>query len=93
MIIHDDEIEIEIEEAASATSDKNSHQSVFREKMLEHIFVSELLKYAWRNDNFSLEIARAEIDRSGHDLIVEANGIYSPYSTQVQKQAGIRKRI
>ncbi|MHA6160281.1 hypothetical protein ACX3X6_05145 [Pseudomonas sichuanensis] len=49
--------------------------SLYREKLIEHLIVSELLKLAWRNKDFTLEISRPEVDNSGYDLIVEANGI------------------
>lgn len=53
----------------------DSHQSVYREKLLEHLFIGELLKYSWLNHDASLEVSQPAIDRSGHDIVLEANGI------------------
>lgn len=53
---------------------KDTHQSVYREQMLEHLLVSQLLRYSWLNDEAQLEVIKPEIDRSGHDIVFEAHG-------------------
>lgn len=55
-------------------SEKCSLHSSFRENMIEHLFIGELLKLSWKED-CSLEIARSEVDNGGYDLIAELNGI------------------
>lgn len=54
---------------------QHTEQSSYREKLVEHIFVAELLKVSWRHHGCSLEIAKPEVDNSGYDLIVEAQGV------------------
>lgn len=49
--------------------------SSFREKMLEHVFVSELLQEAWFRHGRTIEVLRAEVDSEGYDLVVEFNGV------------------
>ena len=49
-------------------------QSAFREKLIEHLLVGELLKRSWQTGDCSIEISRPEVDRSGYDLIAECNG-------------------
>lgn len=49
--------------------------SSFREKLIEHLFVGELLKLAWQSKNYSLEVSKPEVDNSGYDLILEAKGV------------------
>ncbi|MBD9481839.1 hypothetical protein IB229_02570 [Pseudomonas sp. PDM14] len=49
-------------------------QSSYREKLVEHLLIGELLKHSWKTKDFSLEISKPEVDRSGYDLIAEANG-------------------
>lgn len=49
--------------------------SSFREKLIEHLFVGELLKHSWTNENFSLEISKPEVDNQGYDIVAEANGV------------------
>ncbi|MDQ3060235.1 MAG: hypothetical protein M3R45_12085 [Pseudomonadota bacterium] len=54
---------------------QHTHFSSYREKLIEHLFLGELLKLSWLKYKCSLEIARPEVDNSGYDAIVEANGI------------------
>ena len=56
------------------TNDRRSqhtHQSSFREKLIEHLLIGELLKHSWRNGDCGLEISRPEVDRAGYDLVAE----------------------
>lgn len=39
--------------------------SSFREKLLEHLFVGEILKISWLNGKCDLEIATREVDNQG----------------------------
>ena len=54
--------------------EEHSLNSSFREKIIEHLFIGELLKLSWVNGDYSLEISKPEVDNSGYDLIIEANG-------------------
>ena len=53
---------------------QHTHQSSYREKLIEHLLLGELLKVSWRND-CALEIARPEVDNSGYDAIVEVKSV------------------
>jgi hypothetical protein len=55
--------------------EEHSLNSSFREKLIEHLFIGELLKLSWVNKDFSLEVSTPEIDNSGYDLIVESLGV------------------
>ena len=50
-------------------------QSSLREKVLEHLFIGELLRTLWREGRRDIEILRAEVDSSGYDLVLECNGV------------------
>ena len=56
----------------------HSRESSFREKLIEHLFVAELLKYSWKRaghqENALIEVSRADVDRGGDDLIAEVGG-------------------
>ena len=54
--------------------EEHSQNSSYREKLIEHLFIGELLKYSWMHKDFGLEISKPEVDSSGYDLIAEANG-------------------
>lgn len=49
--------------------------SAFREKLIEHLLIGELLKESWQSDDCSLEISKPEVDNSGYDIIAEASGV------------------
>lgn len=51
------------------------HQSVYRERLLEHLLIGDLLKHSWLNAGATLEVSQPSIDRSGHDVVLEANGV------------------
>ena len=53
--------------------DKHFLKSSYREKLIEHLFIGELLKLSWLNDSCSVEVAKPEVDNQGYDLIIEDN--------------------
>lgn len=50
-------------------------ESSLREKVLEHLFVGDLLRCFWRRDVRSVELMRGEVDRGGYDLVLEYNNV------------------
>ena len=48
--------------------------SSLREKVLEHLFVGDLLRCLWRLGRRDIELLRAEVDYAGYDLVLECNG-------------------
>lgn len=55
--------------------EKHYLNSSYREKLIEHLFVGELLKISWIAGPCSIEIAKPEVDYQGYDLIAEENGL------------------
>lgn len=54
---------------------KHSEHSSYREKLIEHLFVGELLKLSWLDHECGLEVAKPEVDNSGYDIIAECYGV------------------
>lgn len=54
---------------------KHSEYSSYREKLIEHLFIGELLKLSWQHGDCQLEISKPDVDNSGYDVIAEQNGI------------------
>lgn len=52
----------------------NSTDSSYIEKMIEHIFLSEILKVSWVQFKIKINILRPEVDDSGYDLVLECQG-------------------
>ncbi len=57
------------------TKDDDYRDSSFREKMLEHIFLAEILQEAWLVRGQTAEVLRPEVDNAGYDLVLELRGI------------------
>lgn len=53
----------------------HSERSTNREKLLEHLFVGDLLRCLWRSGVRDVEVLRAEVDSGGFDLVVECGGV------------------
>jgi hypothetical protein len=54
---------------------QHSLQSSYREKLIEHLFIGELLKHSWTNRNCALAIARPEVDNGGYDVVAEEGNV------------------
>jgi hypothetical protein len=54
---------------------KHSENSSYREKLIEHLFIGELLKLSWSSDGGNIEISKPEVDNSGYDIIAEAHRV------------------
>lgn len=50
-------------------------ESTPREKLIEHLFLAELLRALWRKGIRDPEVLRAEVDRGGFDIVLDVNGI------------------
>ena len=61
--------------ARAGGTDSHWLDSSLREKVLEHLFVGELLRFLWCRGRRDIEVLRAEVDRGGYDLAVECNGV------------------
>ncbi len=55
--------------------DQHFLHSSFREKLIEHVFIGELLKLSWLRGECSLEVAKPEVDSRGYDVIIERAGV------------------
>lgn len=49
--------------------------SSLREKLLEHIFIAEILKSLWHRGRRDVEVLRAEVDRGGCDMVVDCGNV------------------
>lgn len=73
----------------------HSFDSSLRESVIEHLIVGELLRCLWRRGSRDIEVLRSEVDRSGYDLVLEANGVLrhvqlkSSYRTAKTARVGI----
>jgi hypothetical protein len=61
--------------AAPIRRQDHALHSSLREKVLEHIFLGELLRCLWNRGARDIEVLRAEVDWAGYDIVVECAGV------------------
>lgn len=76
------------EEPENVDDEKHFRHSSFREKLLEHLFVAELLKRSWLEHSCDVEIAKPEVDSKGYDLIVEKGEVVRHIQLKSTKRGG-----
>ncbi len=55
--------------------DPHSRYSVLRERILEHLFVGELLRLLWGRQIWDVEVLRSEFDAYGYDLVLSRKDV------------------
>lgn len=53
----------------------HSLHSTLRERIVEHVFVSEALRTIWRRGITDVEVLRSEVDAHGYDLVMGREAI------------------
>lgn len=51
------------------------HYSSYREMLIEHLFIAEVMRSLWLRGIARFEVLKPQVDDSGYDLVFEANGI------------------
>lgn len=64
-----------LDKTPRSPSDEHSRFSSYREALLEHLFVGELMRNLWRSGCHQLEVLKPQVDNAGYDLVLEANGV------------------
>ena len=78
-------------------NDADSRFSSYRERVIEHLFVGDLLKHFWLVGEHQVEVLRAEVDGAGYDLVVDHGGlvrhIQLKSSTRGAKRANVDVQV
>lgn len=67
--------------------------SSYRERMLEHIFVGELLRQMWLKGMHEVEVLRAEVDGAGYDLVLESKDVVRHVQLKARRSKGKRATV
>jgi hypothetical protein len=65
----------------------DTQNSSYREILIEHLFVGEIMRLLWLRGITRFEVLKPQVDDSGYDLVLEANGIVR----HVQLKSSFRK--
>lgn len=76
----------------SVLSDAHSRYSSSREKVLEHLFISELLRTLWCMGVHDAEVLRSEVDGNGYDLAIECNSVLPHVRLKSSRREGKASR-
>jgi hypothetical protein len=54
---------------------QHTFHSSYREMVLEHLFVGEIMRYCWCNELPRIEMLKSQVDNSGYDIVLESDAI------------------
>lgn len=60
---------------AKLLNSAHAEHSVLREKIIEHLFVGQVLRALWRSEVRDVEVMRSEFDAHGYDLVITHGGL------------------
>lgn len=72
----------------AADDDPHAVYSAFREKIVEHSFVAQFLKAMWKRGIRDAEVAYAEVDSAGHDVILSVGSVVRHVQLKSTKVGG-----
>lgn len=61
--------------APDMTTTQHTVHSSYREILIEHLFVGEIMRRLWLRGIAQFEVLKPQVDDSGYDLVLEANGV------------------
>lgn len=62
-------------QAPRVTSSIHTLNSSYREILIEHLFIGEIMRRLWLKGITQFEVLQPQVDDSGYDLVIEANGV------------------
>jgi hypothetical protein len=68
------------------SEDKHYLHSTLRERIVEHVFVGELLRALWKEGILNVELLRPEFDAHGYDVVISRGAVVR--HIQLKTQAG-----
>jgi hypothetical protein len=63
-----------MEPRAAVTSNQHTLNSSYREMLIEHLLVGEIMECLWIRGIVQFEVLKPQVDDSNYDLVLEANG-------------------
>jgi len=71
-----------------STDERHFKSSTHREKLVEHLFVGELLRHLWVSGAANVEILKPEVDRTGYDIVVVNGSLVRHVQLKVSVKGG-----
>lgn len=74
-------------------TEAHSTMSSYREMLLEHVFVGELLRYLWIHGHTHAEFLKPQTDDAGYDIVIECNSILRHIQLKTTHAQGRRANV
>ncbi|MDB5652307.1 MAG: hypothetical protein JWL62_3827 [Hyphomicrobiales bacterium] len=71
----------------------SSADSTLREKIVEHLFIGQLLRLIWSEGIRDIEVLKPEVDRAGYDIVIAVNGVVRHIQLKATRKGGKRNRV
>jgi hypothetical protein len=72
---------------------QHSLYSSYREMLIEHLFVGEIMRRLWLRGITQFEVLKPQVDDSGYDLVLEANGVVRHIQLKSSFDAAATKQV
>src|SRR4051794_272396 len=66
----------------------HSTHSSAREKVLEHLFIGDLLRALWCLGIHDVQVLRPEVDRNGYEFMIGCNGTHRSVQLKTTRKGG-----
>jgi hypothetical protein len=70
--------------------DRHFTHSTLRERIVEHVFVGDVLRTLWRRGVTDVEILRSEFDAHGYDVVMSRGSVVRHIQFKTQKDRAIK---
>lgn len=83
----------DIEDIAAENRELHFTHSVLRERIVEHVFVGEVLRRLWQRGVTEVEVLRSEFDAGGYDLVMSYGSVVRHIQFKAMVVGGSRTGI
>lgn len=67
--------------------------SSYRERLIEHLFVGEVLRELWLSGVTEVEVLRCEVDGAGYDIVLECQSVVRHVQLKTARLGGRRANV
>ena len=77
---------------AKTVDERQFRSSSHREKVVEHVFLGELLRYLWVHEIAGVQVLKPEVDASGYDLVLSLGKVIRHVQLKTMMSSGKARR-
>jgi hypothetical protein len=73
--------------------DADIHHSSYRERLIEHLFVGEVLRELWLSGVNQVEVLKSEVDAAGYDVVLECESVVRHIQLKAARRGAKRANV